>query len=197
MSETVQQEGVSSRIWRGLAKGDPAPGFDSVTHLGERISLDKYSNQAVWISFLRFAGCPTCKHFMQRMMDRYPHWIRDDFQIIVVSPSSIENTLKYIAQEDHPFPLVCDQERVVFGKYGAVKTNIVGMLDPRSVAAMVSSMAQGFMMGRTDGPMGAVPCDFLIRPGGKIEVAHYGRHIGDHINFDKVEQFLGIQLPAG
>ena len=132
---------------------------------------------------------------MQRMVERYPHWIRDDFQILVVSPSGIGNTTKYIANEDHPFPVVCDPQREIFGKYGAVKTNIINMMDVRSMAAMLGSMAKGYKMGPLDAPMGAVPCDFLIKPGGEIAVAHYGKHIGDHIRFERVEEFLGIQLP--
>jgi hypothetical protein len=38
--------------------------------------------------------------------------------------------------------------------------------------------------------MAKMPADFLIAPDGRIEVAHYGVDIGDHVPLDEVDAFL-------
>jgi len=179
-----------------ISSGDQAPDFSAGTNDGGTVSLSDYSGKAVLLSFFRFASCPSCRFHLHTMMQRYPGWVRDDFQIIMVFSSSAENVSRYTAEFKPEFPLVCDLDRRLYRLYGVEKHNMLNLLDPRSMFSLVNGMSKGFSMGRVDGPMAGLPCDFLINPGGDVEIAHYGRHIGDHISFEKVEKYLGFRLAS-
>jgi hypothetical protein len=56
-------------------------------------------------------------------------------------------------------------------------------------------MVHGFWGGAVDNAIHFMPADFLIAPDGRVQVSHYGRHIGDHLAVPDV--FAAVRDAAG
>ncbi|WP_148230423.1 hypothetical protein [Marinithermus hydrothermalis] len=55
----------------------------------------------------------------------------------------------------------------------------------------LQALAAGFYPQREDWGSHTLPADFLIGPDGRIQIAHYGRDIADHLPLPRLYQALG------
>ena len=78
-------------------------------------------------------------------------------------------------------PLVA---RIVLGLCGAAlavyaAASLTGYLHPRSLRALVRATVAGKRHGHLEGRELQLPAEFVLAPGGRIALAHYGRDVGD------------------
>ena len=164
-----------------LSAGDIAPSFTTKDIFGNVVSSFQ-NDKWTFLSFHRFAACPFCTLRTHELMMNYQKFQEMNIEIISLWPSSKSNMLKFIGNETSPFPLVSDVDKEIYQKYKVSKSSFLGMLTtmmhPRIVVAALKGLYKNT---KVDADPTLLPADFLIDPNGKIEIAYYGKHFGDHV----------------
>lgn len=176
-----------------LEKGDEAPAFAALTIEGKSLDLDnlKKDGKTVFISFLRYAGCPVCNLRVHELSEQYEGLKAQNIQLIVVFESSEETLMEYTKDANLPFPIIADEDNVFYDSFG-VKKSFGKVLKTAFNKDAKSKMKQGKELYgdkkyKRDGALTRIPADFVINPQGIIETAHYGTYIGDHLDLDSLK----------
>jgi hypothetical protein len=80
--------------------------------------------------------------------------------------------------------VVADADKKLFAMYATERSwrgMVVSMLAPSFYWRFLQATVHGYWGGAIDGAFHSMPADFLIAPDGRIRLAHYGTHIGDHV----------------
>lgn len=172
-----------------LTAGSPAPLFDTADFLDAPVSLKSLRGRRIMLSFYRYASCPLCNLRMHELIRNYPR-LQPDIELVAVFQSPADSIRQYVGRQDAPFPVVADPERQLYARYG-LESSWGGFFGSflRSPLQPVKAMANGYLPGKVEGPMNALPADFLIDEKGVVQLAYYGRDIGDHLPLEQVLAF--------
>jgi thioredoxin-dependent peroxiredoxin len=96
----------------------------------------------------------------------------------MVFQSTPEQLRKAMAQWQPGFAAVADPAAGLYDAFGAA-ASLTGYIHPRSLLALVRAMVAGERHGRFEGRETQMPADFVLDPGGRIALAHYGGDVGD------------------
>jgi len=174
-----------------LRAGAIAIPFDALTAQGVPVRLADYDDRFLLLSFLRYASCPMCNLRVHELRSAYPALRSRGVDVAVVFHSPASSILQYVGSQDAPFPLIADPSRQLYAEYGVERSwsrLATSVLRPSFLVATVKASALGYWGGRVDGDWARMPADFLIGPRGRVLLAKYGAHIGDHLS---VSQILG------
>jgi hypothetical protein len=128
------------------------------------------------LQFRRFVGCPICNTHIAEMMRRAGEIESAGIHEVIFFHSTAEEMRPL--QEDVPFDLVADAEKVYYKEFG-VETSLAFALNLKAMTAALRGMLNGHVpLKMTGGPLG-LPADFLIEPSGRVLAAKYGRHAYD------------------
>jgi peroxiredoxin len=109
---------------------------------------------------------------------------------VAVFQSPKESILKYVGKQSIPFPVIADPERMLYQLYG-IESSCSGFIKGSlRLASVTSALMKGFFPGKMEGIKSMVPADFLIGPDLTVQLAYYGRDIGDHLPIKKIYQWL-------
>lgn len=177
-----------------LKKGQKAPLFEMEDINQTPVALKHFAGQKILLSFYRFSSCPLCNLRVHKLIQKYAQYEAQGLHIISFWQSSAAEVLQQLEQQKLPFSLIADPHKQVYKLYGvenswkaAVKTMI---LHPQ---ILYEALHTGFRLGvSTTSENNVVPADFLLNTDLTIYQAYYGSHIGDHLPFTQIEQFLGI-----
>jgi hypothetical protein len=109
---------------------------------------------------------------------------------IAVFHSSPERLLSHF-RGDARRHVVADPRKEFFATYRTERSwlgLLASMLVPSFYWRFVRATIFGYWGGAIDDSFHSMPADFLISPDGRIHVAHYGTHIGDHLALSEVCQ---------
>lgn len=98
--------------------GDRAPNFALMNMDGEKVELDDYRGEGV---FLNFWGtyCPPCEEEMPYMENQYQLYEDEDIEILAVNVGENEVTVdRFVNRYQLTFPILLDQNRDVLNAYG-------------------------------------------------------------------------------
>jgi thioredoxin-dependent peroxiredoxin len=173
-----------------LKANDKAPEFELKSAQGETVSLSKYKGKIILLAFFRFAGCPVCNFRMHSLIENYAKLQQQNIEIIAVFESDNEVLATYIKDANIPFPVIGNHELSLYKKYG-VQKSVLKMMNTMFKKEPKQQMKKGATLFnekkyKQDGSMTRMPADFLIDSTGKIQIAHYGKFIGDHIPLDEI-----------
>ena len=101
-----------------LKEGDTAPSFSTTDHDGNKISLEDYKGKKLVLYFYGEAGSPTCTIESCNLRDNYALLKQKGFEIVGVSPDTVNAQKKFEQKYKLPFPLIADTEHVILEKYG-------------------------------------------------------------------------------
>ena len=101
-----------------LKVGDTAPDFTATDQNGKTISLNDFKGKKLILFFYPADMTPTCTVQACNMRDNYTVLQQQGFQVIGISPDSVESHKKFEARNSLPFPLLADPERKIIDKYG-------------------------------------------------------------------------------
>lgn len=173
-----------------LQPGMAAPEFAAETWEGQSLSLSQYKGSKVWLAFFRHVNCPLCNIRIHEMRDRYASLGADKVQILAVfqSPASRFQGNKTVAQSW--YPLISDPQERLYALYG-LSVSFAGTVNLGNLPLFAQAFTQGIgSFSKVDGTVMRIPADFLLDANGVIVDAYYGRKIGDHIPYPRIEQFL-------
>jgi len=179
-----------------LNRGAVAPDFAIIDLEGNTQRLDDYRGQKVLLSFLRFATCPFCTIRFQQLINELPKYEKQGLKMLVVFESSPDYIRQYLSRRGLPFPVIPDPDGQLYRLY-QVEHSMGGLLLgmfrlPSLIGAMFDPL---YRMAKPDSSISRIPADFLIDEGGVIADSYYGRDIGDHIPFNRIDQFMLESMP--
>jgi peroxiredoxin len=170
-----------------LVTGDKAPPLTGTAGRGEAVSLDSYRGGKVWVAFFRYTSCTFCGLRIHAMIHRAKDWMGAGLSIIGVFQSPPQAVAEFVRERGVPFPFIGDPSERLYARWG-LNASIQGLL----ALHLVPSMTRDVLSGRAfkkHGTLTRIPADFLIDGEGTIADAYYGRDIGDHIPFERVDDF--------
>jgi len=173
-----------------------APDFVVEDVFGTSVNLKAYHGKKVILSFYRFATCPLCNLRVLKLIEQHNAKYKDKgIVVIAVFEDTRENILQYVAKESMPLVIIADNNKTLFKLYG-VESNkrkaIRNFLFNKEVKKQRKEIkSRNITVKPTKNVnQGRIPADFLIDTQEKIAVAHYGKHVGDHISFEKINTFV-------
>ncbi len=112
-----------------LKVGDKAPAVVGTTDTGAKLNLaDVYKKQTyTLVYFYPKAGTSGCTKQGCSLRDDYSSLTAKGVAVIGVSTDTVEAQAKFKADENFPFPLIADADKIVIGAFG-VPTSTVPML---------------------------------------------------------------------
>src|SRR5688572_2113222 len=183
-----------------LHPGARAIPFEAVTAHGVPVHLADYAGRVLLLSFLRYASCPMCNLRVHELRSAYPALRARGVELAVVFHSPARSILRHLGKQDAPFPLIADPGRRLYALYGVERSwarLAMSVVRPSFLVAAVKATALGYWGGRVDGEWARMPADFLIGPGGRVLVAHYGAHLGDHLPVSEALDRVACHAPDG
>jgi len=172
-----------------LVAGDTAPNICLPSIDGSTFDTTSLEGHRFILSFYRFASCPFCNLRVHELVARGGE-LGDDFGLVAVFDSPIDNLKRHTEGHHAPFPILADETGTFYRRYG-VERSVARPLKGMIVRAptLLRAMGKGYLPTSLKGSLTTMPADFLIDERGVIDVAHYGTEDGDHLPFETVRAF--------
>ena len=156
---------------------------------GTAFNSESIEGKSVMVSFFRFASCPFCNLRVNELVRRFDEF-GDDFTIIAIFDSPLDNLTRHTEGHKAPFPILADEQNIYYKKY-SIERSFLGMLKGMflRMPTMLKGMFKGYIPMVIKGSLTTMPADFLIDREGVIQLAYYGKDEGDHLAFDSVKEF--------
>jgi peroxiredoxin Q/BCP len=169
---------------------------DTVSHItlpaldGKPFDTSSLTGRPWMLSFFRFASCPFCNLRMHELVTRFDE-LPDDFTIVAVFDSPLNNLQKHAGKHQAPFAVLADEDNRYYQQYG-IDHSIPGVLKGmilRMPQLLYGMFVKGYLPLTIQGSLTTMPADFLIDKQGIIRHSHYGSDEGDHLPFEQVKIF--------
>ena len=156
---------------------------------GSSFETESVKGKPFMLSFLRFASCPFCNLRVNELVRRFDEF-GNDFTIIAVFDSPLDNLTRHAEGHKAPFPILADENNKYYREYG-IEHSVLGTLKGMflRMPTLLRGMFKGYIPTIIKGSMTTMPADFLIDREGLIQIAYYGKDEGDHLSFDSVKEF--------
>ncbi|UUO23723.1 redoxin domain-containing protein [Colwellia sp. M166] len=156
---------------------------------GTIFDMHSIAGKPFMLSFFRFASCPFCNMRMHELVKRYGE-LGDDFTIVALFDSPIDNLTLHAEGHNAPFPILADEDNWYYKQYG-IKHSVLGVIKGMlfRMPTLIQGMAKGYIPTTIKGSMTTMPADFLVTSNGMVHQAYYGKDEGDHLPFDRIKEF--------
>ncbi len=101
-----------------LVKGDKAPGFEGIIETGEKIKLSDYKGKKLILYFYPKDFTSGCTLEAENLSENFDFWKNAGYDIIGVSPDSVERHAKFKEKHNIPYHLIADTEKEIATAYG-------------------------------------------------------------------------------
>ncbi|NOR70209.1 MAG: redoxin domain-containing protein [Methylomarinum sp.] len=169
---------------------------DTITELslpaidGNPFSLEQVKGKRYMIFFMRFAACPFCQLRIHQLISRWQE-LDENFTVIAIFDSSLENLQKQSEKQHAPFPILADAQAIYYHKF-AIQHSVSGMFKAmlfRMPTLLYAMAVKGYFPSSLKGSVTTLPADFLVDEDGAIDSIYYGKDSGDNMSFDKIKAF--------
>jgi thioredoxin-dependent peroxiredoxin len=100
-----------------LKVGDKAPDFSGINQDGRRISLSDFSGKKLIFYFYPKDNTPGCTAEACNLNDNYNSWLGRGFEVVGVSPDSVESHRKFREKFGLKFDLIADTDKKIIQAY--------------------------------------------------------------------------------
>lgn len=101
-----------------LKKGDKAPYFEGLNQNGSLISLNDFTGKNLILYFYPKDDTPGCTAESCNLNDNYQVWIDKGYDVVGVSPDSVNSHQKFAEKYGLKFNLIADEEKKILESYG-------------------------------------------------------------------------------
>lgn len=101
-----------------LKKGDVAPEFKGLNQNNETISLSDFKGKKLILYFYPKDNTPGCTAESCNLNENYDAWLEKGYEVIGVSPDSVESHKKFADKFGLTFNLIADAEKEILQAYG-------------------------------------------------------------------------------
>ena len=139
---------------------------------------ESIKGKPVMLSFFRFASCPFCNLRVNELVRRFDE-LSEDFTIIAIFDSPLDNLTRHTGDHKAPFPILADEGNKYYKEYG-IEHSVIGMLKGMffRMPTLFKGMFKGYIPLIFKDRITTMPADFLIDREGNIKTAHYGKDEG-------------------
>ncbi len=102
-----------------LKEGTKAPEFKGLNQNGEDVSLSQFSGKKVILYFYPKDNTPGCTAESCNLNNNYEYWQNNGYEVIGVSPDSVQSHKKFEEKHGFKFNLIADTEKEILQAYGA------------------------------------------------------------------------------
>ena len=102
-----------------LKVGDKAPSFKGLNQKGKEISLNDYSGKKLILYFYPKDNTPGCTAESCNLNENYNAWLAKGYDVVGVSPDSVQSHVKFADKFGFQFNLIADTEKEILQAYGA------------------------------------------------------------------------------
>ena len=102
-----------------LKVGDKAPLFKGLNQKGKEISLNDYSGKKLILYFYPKDNTPGCTAESCNLNENYNAWLAKGYDVVGVSPDSVQSHVKFADKFGFQFNLIADTEKEILQAYGA------------------------------------------------------------------------------
>ncbi|MBM7630974.1 thiol-disulfide oxidoreductase ResA [Geomicrobium sediminis] len=101
-----------------ISVGDQAPNFALQNLEGERVELEDYKGEGIFLNFWE-TYCPPCEEEMPYMEAEHKEYEDKEVEILAVNVGESELTVdRFVKRHELTFPILLDQNRDVLNAYG-------------------------------------------------------------------------------
>ncbi len=107
-----------------LHQGDMMPEFSTTDHNGHPVSTETLKGKKSVIYFYPKDMTPGCTAQACNIRDNYDVLLKNNFNVIGISPDTVKSHLKFAEKYKLPFPLIADTDKSLakaFGVWGRKK----------------------------------------------------------------------------
>ena len=101
-----------------LKKGDKAPQFEAITHLGTTFKLSDCLGSKVVLFFYPKASTPGCTAQACNLSQNFHRFQEQGYQIIGVSADSVKKQANFQNKYTFPYTLIADEQKKVITSFG-------------------------------------------------------------------------------
>ena len=101
-----------------LVEGTTAPDFSGINQKGETISLSGFKGKKLILYFYPKDNTPGCTAETCNLNDNYEFWISKGYEVIGISPDSVESHEKFVEKYGLKFNLIADTSKEILEAYG-------------------------------------------------------------------------------
>ena len=173
-----------------IRKGDKISSLNLPSTKGEDFTINELEGKKALVTFYRFASCPFCNLRINELTKRYDEF-GEDFQMVAIFDSPIENLKKYTNKHDAPFWILADEKNTYFNKY-SIEKSFLKFLKGTTIRfhRLLFAMMKGYIPSMIPrGSFSTILVDILIGKDGVVEEVYYAKDTSDHLWFDTVKQF--------
>ena len=102
-----------------LKAGDKAPNFEGINQNGEKIGLKDFKGKKIILYFYPKDNTPGCTAESCNLNENYEMWLEKGYDVVGVSPDSVQSHVKFIEKFGLKFNLIADTEKEILQMYGA------------------------------------------------------------------------------
>ena len=169
--------------------GDKIRNLKLPTIDGKTFDISQHEGKNIFISWLRFSGCPFC-HLRVNELTNAEDKYGKDFANVAIFSCNVDALKKTATKHGNNIIIAADEDRKYFDKYEM----------PRSLARVSSrnsnftskndeAVFKGYAAPSFNGAFNAVPVDVMINKKGVVEKVKYSAHTTDHIPVSEVIEF--------
>lgn len=102
-----------------LKPGDKAPAFEGISQDRKKISLKDFSGKKLILFFYPKDNTPGCTAESCNLNENYDLWMEKGFEVLGVSPDTVESHQKFRDKFNLKFNLIADTGKEILKAYGA------------------------------------------------------------------------------
>lgn len=176
-----------------LRAPNTAPQLSLADTSGKPITIGGAQGKRTLLCFFRDPACPFCNYRIFMLTAQHAHLASQGLEVVALFAAPPEEVRQFALRYPRPFPIIADPESHAYDAYH-VEHSFWAKL--RAIATRIPTLLKGLRMVGLAGlnTNNVVPANFLIDADGKIIEAYYGRDAGDHIPFERIEQFAAQAL---
>ncbi|QLG44739.1 redoxin domain-containing protein [Costertonia aggregata] len=179
-----------------IKPGQISPNFETFDIHGNCIDLHKLSHNKILLTFFRYAECALCNLRISEIRNESEK-LRDlDIRLIAVFQSSSKSLIAAFNETSaFNITIISDPKLELYNLFG-VRPSWIKLIKTTSyngIKSMIKASKLGFKLGgKVEGKFHQIPADFLIGKTKKIEIAHYGNNLIDHIPIETIINTSGL-----
>mmetsp|Transcript_41653 Transcript_41653/g.56581 ORF Transcript_41653/g.56581 Transcript_41653/m.56581 type:complete len:202 (-) Transcript_41653:46-651(-) len=179
----------------------------------KEVEMSSLHGSKVLISFFRQSACPACHLRLYQMKRNHAVLSKAGIRMVAVFANSSDMMGPFINKKWAPFPILTDPDSSVHNAFE--NYSVPACIASEMIGAMCGARCLAIPMIRASikrgtGLYGAcigyccctgedctsqpthMPADFLIDGEGYIVESHHGKHLADHMAWQKIFEFAGI-----
>ena len=156
---------------------------------GKTFDISQHQGKNIFISWLRFSGCPLC-HLRVNELTNAEDKYGKDFTNVAIFSCNVDALKKTATKHGNSIIFAADEDRTYFNKYDmplSMARVVLGITI--SPIRMMRAIFKGYAAPSFNGSFTAIPVDMMINKKGIVEKVKYASHTTDHIPISEVIEF--------